>query len=154
LPSGAKSLALWIQEATPANLNNVSGNNSTKEDDSMLSDDGTPSLEDRLHIQDNSDTGKTSLQSPARPPLTDDQLCVLQQTVQQAMKNSRSQPSVSQDVQPFLPWVNPAGTVSPLGLHRPLDRIFVFFEEKKICGEAYSRAAAPKANWDPRTILP
>ena len=101
----------------------------------MLSDDGTPSLEDRLHIQDNSDTGKTSLQSPARPPFTDDQLCVLQQTVQQAMKNSCSQPSVSQDVQPFLPWVNPAGTVSPLGLHRPLDRIYIFFfEEKKSVG--------------------
>lgn len=101
----------------------------------MLSDDGTPSLEDRLHIQDNSDTGKTSLQSPARPPFTDDQLCVLQQTVQQAMKNSRSQPSVSQDVQPFLPSVHPAGTVSPLGLHRPLDRIYIFFfEEKKSVG--------------------
>lgn len=100
----------------------------------MLSDDGTPSLEDRLHIQDNSDTGKTSLQSPARPPLTDDQLCVLQQTVQQAMKNSRSQPSVSQDVQPFLPLVHPAGTVSPLGLHRPLDRFFFFWRKKNLWG--------------------
>ena len=105
-------------------------NRSADEDNAMLLDDGASSLDDLM-----SETSNAAPKSPASP-FSDDQLRVLQHTVElsieQALRNVRGQPDVPPAIPHALPSSRPAGTASPLGLHRPLDRSL---EDKILRGE-------------------
>ena len=78
-----------------------------------MSDNGAPSIDDHSPDQNVADLDHTATPSPARPPFTEDRLRDLPQTVQQAVANAQTQPSVSSETQPFLASVRPAGTASP-----------------------------------------
>ena len=105
-------------------------NGSADEDNAMLLDDGASSLDDLM-----SENTNATPKSPASP-FSDDQLRALQHTVElsieQALRNVRSQPDVPPAIPPALPSSRHAGTASPLGLHRPLDR---FLGDKILRGD-------------------
>ena len=118
--------------AQPTSLNSEHDSDSDGNSSSM--EDGSPSLDDLLSLQDRSalPPAGSSVPSPADTPFSDGQLRVLQQTVQAAVENARLQQEHANEHHDSLPPVRPTGMASPLGLQRPLDRSL---EEKILRGE-------------------
>ena len=118
--------------AQPTALN--SKHNSDSDGNSSLMEDGSPSLDDLLSLQDRSalPLADRSVPSPADLPFSDGQLRVLQQTVQGAVENACLQQEHANEHHDSLPSVRPTGLASPLGLQRPFDRSL---EEKILRGE-------------------
>ena len=116
----------------PSDQNREHASDSDGNSSSM--EDGSPSLDDLLNLQDSSalPPAVSSAPSPADPPFSDGQLRVLQQTVQAAVQNARIQQENANEPRYSSPPIRNTGMASPLGLQRPLDRSL---EEKILRGE-------------------
>ena len=97
-------------------------------------EDGSPSLDDLLSLQERSalPPAGSSVPPPANTSFSDSQLRVLQQTVKAAVENARFQQEHANEHHDSSPPVRPTGMASPLGLQPPLDRSL---EEKILRGE-------------------
>ena len=110
--------------AQPTDLNSERDSNS--DDNSLSIEDGSPSLDDLLSLEDHSALPPAvgSAPSPADTHFTDGQLRISQQTVQAAMKNARIQQEHANEPQYSSPPVRNTGMASPLSLQRTLDPLF------------------------------
>ena len=95
-------------------------------------EDGSPSLDDLLSLQDRSTLPPVvgSVPSPVDTPFSDNLLCVLQETVQAAVQNARFQQEHANEHPNSSPPVCPTGMALPLGLKQPLA---CSLEETKPC---------------------
>ena len=100
-----------------------SEHDSDSDGNSSSMEDGSPSLDDLLSLQEHSalPLAGISVPSPADTPLSDSQLRTLQQTVQAAVENARFQQEHTNEHHDSSPPVRPTGMASPLGLQQPLD---------------------------------
>ena len=110
-----------------------SEHDSDSDGNSSLMEDGSPSLDDLLSLQDRSALPPTgsSVPSPADTPFSDSQLRMLQQSVQAAVENARVQQEHANEHHDSSPPVCPTGMALPFGLQQPLN----FLEEKILRGE-------------------
>ena len=122
--------------AQPMALNSKHDGNSVG--NSLSMEDGFPSLDDLLSLQDRSALPAVagSVPSPADTPFSDSQLCVLQEAVQVAVQNARFQQENANQHHHSSPLVCSTGMALPLGLQRPLDCSL----EEKPCGVSTLRS--------------
>ena len=122
--------------AQPTALNSKHDNHSVG--NSLSVEDGSPSLDDLLNLQDHSALPPVvgSVPSPADTPFSDSQLCMLQETVQVAVQNARFQQEHANEHHHSSTLVRPTGMTLPLGLQQPLDCSL----EEKPCGVSMLRS--------------